>query len=450
MIIYCVLSSIVWIAVVLLLMRRYRDNLNIVSVLLMFYILNYPIKLIATKFGIHLIDSNQFGEGYQLTAIILSDVTTLFILLGFRLGSRVRPFKIVRESEDIQAVYGLWFWGLLFVLCGFMTYGATSVTRMFSYTEMLEFRTYRAEHRLGNGILGLLMVVMDLCFFAIIYAWVHIRKRTIRSKVLALLILCFMWYTFANTLSKTSALSPVVVAVLMWNIKEVKAGRKGIKVRNIILLGIAGVALISMIELMDVKTIENISVGERVYLAIKSFFNPSYDVIDNLTAILYRVKDPVLGDLRWMPFLYNLILSKIPRSIWRTKYPGDGKLMIIEHILPEFYDGLQSSAASPSILGDALVSGGILLVLLAVLIYGFLFYWIYRKAMSSEKWVWVVLYCYSFIGLNSFCRDGSGILGNTILAGILLIILDTCYSKIVLRIRLTRKTIGSYRNRVES
>lgn len=289
------------------------------------------------------------------------------------------------------------------------------------------------------------MTIMDLCLCAMIYAWIHIRKRTIRSSVLALLIFCFMWYTFANTLSKTSALSPVVVAVLMWNIKEVKAGRKGLKVSNIILLGIAGVTLISMIELMDVKSVkDNISIYERAYLAIQSFFNPSYDVIDNLTAILYRVKDPVLGDLGWMPFLYNLILSKIPRSIWRTKYPGDGKLMIIEHMLPEFYDGLQSSAASPSILGDALVSGGVLLVLLAVLIYGFLFYWIYRKAMSSEKWVWVVLYCYSFIGLNSFCRDGSGILGNTILAGVLLVILDAGYSKIVLRIRLTRKTSGSF------
>lgn len=442
---YCIFSSISWLVFALLLMKKYRDNLNIVSVFLMFYILNYPIKLIATKFGIHLIDSNQFGEGYQLAAVILSDVTALFILWGFTLGSRVKPFKIVRESENIQAVHGTWFWGILFVLCGFMTYGASSITRMVSYADMLEFRIYRAEHRLGNGILGVFMTIMDLCLCAMIYAWIHIRKRTIRSSVLALLIFCFMWYTFANTLSKTSALSPVVVAVLMWNIKEVKAGRKGLKVSNIILLGIAGVTLISMIELMDVKSVkDNISIYERAYLAIQSFFNPSYDVIDNLTAILYRVKDPVLGDLGWMPFLYNLILSKIPRSIWRTKYPGDGKLMIIEHMLPEFYDGLQSSAASPSILGDALVSGGVLLVLLAVLIYGFLFYWIYRKAMSSEKWVWVVLYCYSFIGLNSFCRDGSGILGNTILAGVLLVILDAGYSKIVLRIRLTRKTSGSF------
>lgn len=412
---YSIIGIIAWLFIIIKFRRKNDDNLHPMVVFLLFYILNYPVKMIATKYGIHLIDSNAFGEHTQILALILSDISTMLIIAIFSYKPKIKGDL---NERLWSGTYDFWnasiFFVALFILSGRIVYGRGSVSRMFSLTAMMDYRAYRSTENIGGGVAGVFGVVMTISMYAFIYLGVNTTMRKpIRKKLLFLGVVAMLtWYGYAQTLAKTTLLMTPIAFIISCQMCSKRSGGKGIPLRWIGVVGMAGLFAVAVMELTDVMEVREVT-GSRAEALLNSFFNPSFDAPDNLTAILNRMDNIWIGELKFIPFLYNLFLSKIPRAIWPGKSPVNGKIMIVREFLPEFYvNDRQYNSASPSIVGDGLASGGLIFVLVLSAAYGILFYNLYQKAVESDNLISNLLYIYFIANLNNFCRGGSDIFGN--------------------------------------
>ena len=444
-IIYCCLSIIVWLFVIIQIKKKEKDNLHPLIIFLLFYILNYPIKMIATKYGIYLINSNAIGEKTQLLALFLSDLSTMIIIALFCVKVRVK----VNLNERIwSGSYDFWnaavFFVTLYAISGRIVYGIGSVSRMFSMSAMMDYRAYRSVQNIGGGATSLFGAIMTISMYAFIYLGVctTIKKSFCEKVIFFLLIVLMTWYGCAQTLAKTTLLMTPLALIISYQMCSRRKGKKGISLKWIGVSGVAGLYAVAVMELTDVMAVRKVT-EERSIALLKSFFNPSFDAPDNLTAIIDRMDNIWIGQLNFKPFFYNLFLSKIPRAVWPAKSPINGKIMIVKELLPEFYvSNSNYNSASPSIVGEALASGGMLFVLILSVVYGILFYNIYRGTKESDNLISNLLYIYFITNLNNFCRGGSDLLGNLLYYWLLTCLICLVYKGFNrIRIRLKKRRV---------
>lgn len=410
-------SITLWTGIILYIRKKNKDNLHPIIILLLFYLLNYPIKMIATKYGIYLIDSNAIGEEKQIEALALSDFSMFFIYVAFSFKPKIRKNltkRLLTNTYDFGNAYI--FFTFVFIISGWISYGAESLSRMLSLSSMMDYRAYRSVTGYGGGMGGLLSTIMTISIYSLIYLGVaETYKKSLRKKLLFLLeIVIFTWYAYAQTLAKTTLLMSPIVLLVSYHMCSKKNGGKGISLKLIGIIGVSGLFAVAVMELTDVLAVREIT-GSRGVALLNSFFNPSFDAPDNLTAIIDRIDSIWFGQLSYKPFLYNLFLSKIPRVLWPGKSAINGKIMIVKNLLPEFFvSNTNYNSASPAIAGDALASGGIFFVVVISIIYGALFYNIYTTAKNTDNLIPNLLYLFLISNFNNFCRGGSDILGNLI------------------------------------
>lgn len=416
-IIYCVFSIILWITVILYIRKVKKDNLHPVIILLLFYILNYPIKMIATKYGIFLINSNVMGDEKQIAALALSDFSMLLLCGIFFIKPKIKGNLNNRLWPD-SCNFGnaFVFFLFLFIFSAWAAYGTGTVSRMFSLASMMDYRAYRLGTGRGGGMGGLFGTIMTISMYSLSYLGIIVTyKKPLKMKIIFLIgMVILTWYAYAQTLAKTTLLMTPIVLLVSFHMCSKRNGSKGISLKVIGIIGTMGLLAVAVMELTDVLAEREITGSKRMAL-LNSFFNPSFDVPDNLTAILERIDNIWLGELSFRPFLYNLFLSKIPRALWPGKSVINGKIMIVKSLLPEFYvSNTNYNSASPSIVGDALASGGIFFVIVISVVYGILFYNLYRAARNTDNLISNLLYLFLISNFNNFCRGGSDILGNLI------------------------------------
>lgn len=414
-VLYCLFSIVIWSLVILRIRKKNRDNLHLNIIFLLVYILNYPVKMIATKYGIHLIDSNAIGEDKQLQAMIFSDISVMLMIGVFALKPKLKHHL---DSRLWSGTYDFWnasiFFVILFAISGWISYGSGSISRMFSLSAMMDYRAYRWTNSLGGGIRGLFAVIMTISLCAFIYlgmcaTW---KKSFGKKCVFLLMVILLTYYGYAQTLAKTDLLMSPIALIVSYQMCSKRDDGKGIPFQLIGVVSVAGLFSVAVMELVDVMAVHEVRESRWIAL-LNSFFNPSFDAPDNLTAIIDRMDNIWLGQLMYVPFFYNLFLSRIPRAIWAGKSPLDGKVMIVKNLLPEFFvSNREYTSASPSIVGDALASGGLFFAVILSVLYGVIFYNIYRNARDSDNLISNLMYLFLIINLNNFCRGGSDLLGN--------------------------------------
>lgn len=420
---YCVISAVIWSVIAIRCIKKTDDIFNYVTVFILFYLLNYQIKMIATKNGIYLLNSNQFGDDMQMLAMVLSDFSALLIVFPMFLEKR----KINYNTEVANRLgYRNWFYTIcvMFVisigLC-ILAYGISSLTDITSIEAMVNRRTWRALNRHGSGGKETLRSIATLLELSIVYftviGWKQMKRM---QKIISLGMIGFLaWYFFSIYLAKTDLLLPLMGFAIIYNaVTKQKCGR-GIPITWAFRILVLVIILIPILDLIDVAS--SSKDGFLAFATLRNFFVPSFDCPDNLTAILSRMNNVFLGDGNFTPLIYNLFASKIPRAIWPSKNPLGSKVMIVKDYLPEFYEGGASTTASPSIVGDAIVSMGLISVAILSIVYGIIFYHLYKKMRYEGDYFYTIIYASLCTSMNSFCRSGSGIIGDLLFKMILII-----------------------------
>lgn len=432
---YCCASILFWTTILFAFYKLKKDALHIGILFILFYLINYPAKMIATQFGFSVINSNLFGKDTQLLAMVLSDIMGVCVVMPLCFThrhltqNRNHNLNLSKNLNFAQkkATIVILFIAMLIFLC--LANGPDSFKTMFSLDLMKQRQKALSSMRIGSGFSSLLSLMGKICQYIILYIYIFDWKRIkIRWKIFFFLFLIFiMWYGFAMTFSKQTTLFPVLLIILFYNVSSFSdSTKKKVKLQSIIALGALGLIMIAFIGFL--RAFRSVSNLQALFNEMFRQFSFAFDAPDNLTAILARMDNIWLGDLHFMPIFLNSLIVFIPRAFWPGKPLLQGQTYIMSYYLQERYSGPLGEVISSSIPGELIVSGGIICMILISILMGCFYSFLYEKAYRNKNSiVSQIIYADSVIALNSFCRSGTATISSLLFFTICLIVFVSFY-----------------------
>lgn len=414
-VIYCCISILFWIVIIFYLYKLKKDALHIGILFIMFYLLNYPFKMIATKFGIAVINSNIFGDEAQILAMVLSDIAALcftmpllFVCTGTK-QERQTPsftsegFTLTQIKFSVIALF------IAIILFQFLANGGDSIKTMFSINLMKLRQSQLNNMRIGRGSSAFFSLAAQISQYIIIYLYVFNwrRLRLMWKGFFGVFLVFIMWYGYAMEFSKQTTLFPILLIIVLYNVSTFfYSERKKINLQKIMILGVLGLLLIAFVGFL--RAFKQVTTLQELLMNMLRQFSFAFDAPDNLTAILSRMDNIWLGDFQLKPILLNSLIVFIPRSIWPGKPLLQGQMYIMSYYLKERYNGPLGEVISSSIPGELLTSGGIVCMIVVSVLMGCFFGYLYHRAYHNKNSIICqIVYAYSVIQLNSFCRSGT-------------------------------------------
>lgn len=387
----------------------------------MFYLLNYPFKMIATQFGIAVINSNVFGKETQLLAMIVSDISAICFMLPLLLTpihsgqEQKMAFKQEHQTKAyIKVTFVFMFLFMILLFC--LANGKDSFKTMLSVSLMKQRQVSLANMRIGSGFSALCSAGALICQYIIIWTCVFnwSRLEKIWKLLFSLFLLFIMWYTYVMEFSKQNTLFPLLLIIVFYNISSFyNANRKKLSLFKLAFLGVLGLFLVAFIGFM--RSFTSIATVKDLFFSMYQQFFNAFDAPDNLTAILSRMNNIWVGDLGFKPLFLNSLIVFIPRSIWRGKPLLQGQMYIMSFYLQERFTGPLGESISSSIPGELITSGGIITMIILSLFMGMFYAYLYKNISNNKNSMFhQIAYAYAVIQLNAFCRSGTATINGII------------------------------------
>lgn len=438
-IIYCCISILMWMSAIVVFYKLKKDALHIGILFILLYILNYHLKMIATKLGIAVINSNVFGDDAQILALILSDISAVCFTIPLLL-TQTKMVPVHESTISLQK--GIFTKNqakitiVFFILMMLLLYGAANGSRSFmtmmSVTLMKQRQASLANMRIGSGFSSLLSLLATICQYIVIRTYIfHWKKLNFIWKWFLILFLIFiMWYSYAMEFSKQTTLTPILVIIVLYNISSLYfAKRKQLRLKHVVVLGGLGILAVAFIGYLRSFT-KIFSMQMLLHSMFRQFFN-AFDAPDNLTAIISRMNNIWFGDLHLKPIFLNSMIVFIPRSLWPGKPLLQGQMYIMSFYLQERYTGPLGEGISSSIPGELIVSGGIGCMIIGSFLMGCFYSFLYKKAHTSNATILHhIVYAYAIVQLNAFCRSGTAVISGILFTMIWMKLLCTCYKNL--------------------
>lgn len=405
----CIISIVTWIKVSIYLARRTGDWLHIGVAFSLLFAFSYPLKTIASMFGLYVLNPFDVHSAYIWQALILSNLSALLFILPFFSPYRVQSYSSPQNhrSQSIKKTFLLFFVALLIIS---FSHGLQSVVASLSFSgDALTARiSERALERSNTSFSAILrsvgQVFLIISCINISNQWDSLGRAT-RSVFIALLSLSSTFLLLVSG-SKFEALAPFAFTLLNYHIHNIQLGQKLTNPKTLLILAVSTIFLIMLAGYFrGFVVFRTLSDQNQFYLALVQLTN-AFDAPDNLTLILSRVNDPLTGDLNLKPLTDN-VLGLIPRYAWPDKPSVFGNLHIQSIYLYERFMGHDGEVISPSMAGEMIVSGGLFYLIPISYALGYFYKIHYIKAMSSNSWVWRSLYLFCFISLINIMRSGT-------------------------------------------
>lgn len=418
-ILYCLVSIILWLCIASYIGKKSGDGFHIGIIFSLMYILTYPMKLIATKYGFSVMDSNTLGSAIQLEALLISNISAAFFIIPIFMHSLNLP----RAKKGLVEGYHLnrRTWLLLFWVSIVLTYGITPFANIFNPEVLNDINHARGGLRAGRSSNAIFSIVGKVSLT--IYIIALVKDLSISSNFKKLIILlcwgvgCYVLLAVSG--SKQIAILPVFVFILVLAISKTKQ-LEGISLKRTLTIGagfIFAVALTGFLRGFGQLQGD----GTVVFKSFIQLLN-AFDAPDNLSFIMSRIDDFYLGDLNFVPTIQYAFVSWVPRFIWDTKPLIYGNMYIMKLYFPERFNGFDKEVISPSMAGEMLLSGGVFFMAMASYLLGLLHAVMYHKAVFSDRLVWLLLYVWLAQNIFNVLRSGTGISGPFILYSIVTLV----------------------------
>ncbi|WP_404385075.1 hypothetical protein [Caenispirillum salinarum] len=401
------MSIAFWSATALLIYLRTRDTLHVGIIVIAFFLISYPLKLLATYGGFATMNSSIMPADAQLLALGLANLSLLAAMLPL-LVLAGRP-AVQEPRISVPAIV----WAGVSVLAVVVTIDIQSLLLRLTPGSYDDYLQGLSQSRLSGGLKAILNIIVQAALagltLTLIVRW-RALSRVFRIGAVALVAFYAAAVLF-STGSKYAALFPIATAVLLWNVARVGQG-KGFSLWRTMGIGVTGLVLVGIFGLLrGLGNIEEAAETGHLYQIAVQFFN-AFDAMDNLVFIIMRIDNFWFGDLNFRPTLDYLVTGFIPRQIWPDKPLEMGNIYIMKQYLWERYNGPFGEVVSPSMPGEMLLSGGIFFLVSWSAICGGVFGALYRWAHGPNADIWaVIIYAYAALNIFNYMRSGTGALG---------------------------------------
>lgn len=412
---FCLISIFLWLYIASYIGKRSGDGFHIGIIFSLMFILTYPMKLIATKYGFSVMDSNSLGSVIQLEALLISNISAFFFILPVIMHSLNLPAAKKGLVEGYHLNRRAWL--LLFWFSIILTYGITPFVNIFNPEALNDINHARGALRAGRSGNAIFSIIGKVSLTIYIVALVKDLSSSSHFNKL-IILLCWVvgcYVLLAVSGSKQIALLPVFVFILVFAISKTKQ-LEGISLKRTLTIGAGFIFTVALTGfLRGFGQLQGD--GTVVFKSFIQLIN-AFDAPDNLSFIMSRIDDFYLGDLNFVPTVQYVFVSWIPRFIWDTKPLIYGNMYIMELYFPERFNGFDKEVISPSMAGEMLVSGGVFFMAIASYLLGLLHAVMYHKAIFSDRLIWLVLYAWLAQNIFNVLRSGTGISGPFILYSI--------------------------------
>lgn len=387
-----------------------RNPLHIGTIFAFLFVLNYPLKFIATGFEFAVIDSGHYGEEWQVYALLLSNLSAILFFLPLLLFTRQVEHSYL--SEPTRSMGSSWLWLLCYVLLVFYTYGLDSFTRLLSFYELRDLISLRGEGRMGNALAAISSQLGRICLIMFCFSLARSFKSIgAATKIFLVLFYCLIAYGLLGVSgSKNLTLQPLATLVIACGWVSCSEGRPW-RLKRLFIIGVFGVSILFATGYLRSFPNEHTEYPEgRVVYALTQLA-ATFDAPDNLTVILYRMNDHIWGDMKYQPTLFNVLYSNIPRFIWSDKPLLHANQQIMSEYLYERYTDYTGEVLAPSMAGELIVSGGIVFMIPASFLLGLLAVFFYNKAhYAHTSYFYLIVYTWLVLNMFNLLRSGTSII----------------------------------------
>ena len=403
----CVISIIFWIYMSYILAKKKEDYLYPGVVFCILFVISYPLKLIFSFYGFHVLDSMVVDQTIVISSIFIFNFAALIFLLPLMLQSKIKTsrdkFEIISFSPFVMI--------LLVFLLQIISEGFSAFFAIFSLESLQSRIGERANERVGSGLVSLLGYSG---FFLTILLSIKLGAQKKYKILVVPVLIVYSIFTLLISGSKYEALLfPCCFFIVYFYIQR----SEGIDILNFkkLLLGsLGGLFLIGFFGyIRGVGAWEGESNHPFLLQSLIQLTN-SFDAPDNLIVLLDRADTWVVGGIGFRLIFDYLFLPFIPRFIWSGKPLVQGNQVIMEEFFPERFGGHLGEAISPSFPGEMLLTGGLVYMCVWLLILGALYGRLYFLAQTKGG-LYFIVYVWSLLNIFNFMRSGTGCIGSLML-----------------------------------
>ena len=439
MILTCLLCAFFWVLVGALIGWWRHDGFHIVTVFCFLFACTYPLKLIATQYNYAVMNPMQLGEYWQYLALGVSNCAAIAFVVPLLLWAR-RPRSMVPTIGDPPRSGVLWL--IVFLALTLASYGTGSLFLLRGDQGL--WRQTEGLSRPGSAVGAILrdcaVAALMLYSQSLAYRWTRVRWRGRLALLVAAAALSYG--LLALSYSKYVAALPIAIFLLSLNVERLRQSGRGMRLKAVLLMG--PIALVAVGWLGYLRGFGVFSTEPQTSAMQQTLIQllHTFDAIDNLAFILFRVHDFWGGDLFFAPTMQYIFIGLIPRFFWPSKPLIFGNQYIMERYLPERFYGFGGEVISPSMAGEMILSGGFFFMLIWSFLLGCLFAIVYRWAHQPNA-PRLVTMIYVWLVLNTFnlLRSGTGLIGAliTFIFAASIVLFGAKTAALILGIRARRK-----------
>ena len=403
----CVISTLFWLFVAGAVAIRKDDYFHPVVVFSGLFSITYPLKLLLSFHGFHILDSMSINQATILSSIAIFNLAGLFFIIPMVFQPRVATNQNIFRAISFSLPITL----LLVLLTLIISHGVSAFLAIFSLEELQGRISERAYERVGSGLVALLRYVS--LYLLIIFSIKYLREN--RSPLFGLIVVTgYSAVALLISGSKYEGLLLPVIFFIVWYYQNRSVNRKVLSINRMVFVAIAAIFMIALFGY-----IRGVNAWEDEYnhpFFLQVFFQlvNAFDAPDNLIVLLDRSETWVWGELGFRLLADYLLLPFIPRFIWLEKPLIQGNQLIMQEYFPERFEGYLGEVISPSFPGEMIITGGLIYMMVWLIILGFLCGRLYTLAQTKGGFYFIA-YIWVLLNIFNFLRSGTGVVGSLIM-----------------------------------
>ncbi len=402
----CIVQILMWFVISYTIYKKNNDLFNTGVIISSLFIIYFPLKILGSYYGFSYIQNpfEYLSVDFIIFSMLLANVSVFLIIFPFLF---CRRFKIKADRSAFVIKKNIKYPTIIFFLILFFIIKVTifGFDRIYAITNidlLLETPEIFSNERAGGGWRAILhhvaFVILFFHFYLVFLNWASWNK--IYKFFYVILFLSMLYPLLVITYSKHEMIYPLFLCLIVIHCLKLLNGSKSLSYIHGVLLALGFFGLIIIAGMLRY--------GIYVGTFLEWLFIP-FDSADNFTFILSRIDNMFWGDMFLLPTIENLFISPIPRQLWPDKPFVNGFLRIQEIYLPYHFSGYTGETVSTTLMGEFMVSGGILFLIIGSIMTGLILYYFYDLYFTSNRLSMTCIHAFIILNIYELYRGGTRI-----------------------------------------
>lgn len=400
-------SVVLWVSAAAAISKHKNDLFHPAVIFLLIFVISYPLKLIFSFHGFHVLDSMSVDQSTILKSILIFNLGAVFFILPLVLQNSIKISQRALIIKGFSAHTSL----IVAIILLIITHGTDAFFSIFSQEGLQSRISERQNERIGSGLIALCGQLG--LFFLMTYSIKHINAEGSLFKVIPVLT-SYSLFALLISGSKYQALLPILTFAMVFYYYQLVQGRLAFKFKHMFMGSILMLLFVGLFGFIRGAGSWGDEDSHSFFLQAFYQLINAFDAPDNLIVILDRADDWFVGEIGLRLWGDYILLPFIPRFLWSEKPLVQGNQLVMQYYFPERFSGHLGEAISPSFPGEMILTGGLIYFLVWTVVLGIMVAKLYKYALTRGG---LYFFTYIWVTLNmfNFMRSGTGTLGSLIL-----------------------------------